>query len=93
MIVTIIDDHVSFNVGGKRNNMFITRDDTAQVQKWVDLKPHVKAKDERGAYEALLMKIIQPYYEQGWKLVSTSAEAIPPQQADEIFRYYFIKDK
>jgi hypothetical protein len=80
---------------GKTNNMFITRDDTAQVQKIVDLNPHTRARDRAAGFEIILMQLIQPYYNQGWKLISTSVDAVMDgytKNTTETYRYYFTKD-
>lgn len=90
MTITIINQHVSFSIGKQLDNFFITRDDTVQVQKLVDLNPHVKTKDEPAAYEQILMNLLKPYYEQQWKLVTSSVEFIPNTNT-EVFRYYFVR--
>ncbi|HVW12174.1 MAG TPA: hypothetical protein VHB54_00035 [Mucilaginibacter sp.] len=92
MTIMIFNDHAAFTVGKKVNNMIITRDDTAQVQKLVDLNPHVKLREEPAAYERLLMNLLKPYYSEGWKLVTTSLEFIPSSNT-EVFRYYFTKEE
>lgn len=92
MTVTIVDEHVAFRIGRGINNMFITRDDTAQVQKLVDLNLHVKLRDEPAAYERMLMKLLKPYYEDNWKLVTSAVEFVPNTNT-EVFRYYFIKEE
>lgn len=90
MTITIIDDHAGIIIGKKPNNLFITRDDTAQVQKRIDMNTHAKAKDAPAAYEQLLMQMLKPYYADNWKLVSTSAE-FNQNTNEDTFRYYFIK--
>jgi hypothetical protein len=90
MTITIVDQHVAFSVGKKTDNFFVTRDDTVQVQKQVDLTPHVKAKAEPAAFEQLMMNLLKPYYDQEWKLVTSNVEFIPNTNT-EIFRYYFVK--
>jgi len=87
MTITIMDEQVTFTIGKRANNVFITRDDTAQVQQVVKLK------DNMADRESQLFDLIEPYYNDGWKLVSTSAEAVPGTTlATEVFRYYFVKD-
>jgi len=93
MVITIVK--VNALTIGKPNNMFITRDDTTQVQKWVDLKSHGKLRDQAADFETVLMQLIEPYYEQGWKLVTTSTEAVTDNTSinTETFRYYLIKNE
>ncbi|MFB9844576.1 hypothetical protein [Mucilaginibacter ginsenosidivorans] len=92
MTVTIVDDHAALRVGRRPNNMFITRDDTAQVQRVIDLDMHVRARDEPAAYEKMMMNILKPYYDNNWKLVTADVEFVASSNT-EIFRYYFIKEE
>ncbi|MBS1524246.1 MAG: hypothetical protein JST19_01275 [Bacteroidetes bacterium] len=92
MTIMLFNDHAAFTVGKKINNMIITRDDTAQVQKLVDLNPHVKLREEPAAYETLLMNLLKPYYDDGWKLVTSSVEFVQNTNT-EVFRYYFVKEE
>lgn len=87
MVITIINDN-SIKIGWF-NNMIITRDDTAQVKQVAKLKHDVAAN------EIIIMQLLQPYYNDGWKLTSTSTEAVTNNVTDiatETFRYYFIKE-
>ncbi|WP_343688690.1 hypothetical protein [Chitinophaga sp.] len=90
MTITIIDQHVALSIGKKTDNFFVTRDDTAQLQKFVDLNTHVKAKEEPAAYEQMMMNLLKPYYDQQWQLVTSNVEFIPNTNT-EVFRYYFVK--
>jgi hypothetical protein len=92
MVITIQDDGAVITIG-KTPNMFITRDDTAQVKKYVNLKHYGSESKEIASREEQLMQLMEPYYQDGWKLVSTSAEAIYSTTVpSEVFRYYFIKE-
>lgn len=91
MTITVIDDHVAFRIGRQENNVLITRDDTAQVQKLIDLDPHVKAREEPAAFESLMMKLLKPYYDDNWKLITATIEFVPSSNT-ELFRYYFVKE-
>ena len=85
MVITITDQEAAITFG-KSNNVIITRNDTTQVQQYVKLK------NKTADREAQMMEIIEPYYDNGWKLVSTSAEAVPGTTLPtEVFRYYFTK--
>ena len=93
-MIAIEDDYPSFNIGKKENNMIITRDDTAQVQKHIELNLHVKIKDRVAAHENQMMQLLKPYYDSGWKLASTSVEVISTSASPiEVFRYFFTKDE
>ncbi|HVV55723.1 MAG TPA: hypothetical protein VHC47_10380 [Mucilaginibacter sp.] len=92
MTITLYNAHVTFSVGHKPDNMIITRDDTAQVQRLVDLVPHVKLRDQPAAYEKIVMQLLKPYYDDGWKLVASNAEFIESTNT-EIFRYYFTREQ
>jgi hypothetical protein len=87
MTITIMDAQATFTIG-KSNNVFITRDDTAQVAKYVKLK------NKMADRESQLFDLVEPYYSDGWKLVSTSAEGVPDTTLPtEVFRYYFVKQE
>ncbi|PUZ24981.1 hypothetical protein DCC81_11745 [Chitinophaga parva] len=92
MTITLVDSHATFTVGHRANNMFITRDDTAQVQKQVDLNTHVKAKEEPAAYEQMLMRLLKPYFDEDWQLVTAAVEFVPSSNT-EVFRYYLTKEE
>ena len=73
---------------GHAPNMFITRDDTAQVQKYVEFNLHVKLRDAHAAHENQIMQLLEPYYNAGWKLVTVSSAKY---LEDNISRFFFIK--
>ncbi|NOW94465.1 hypothetical protein [Mucilaginibacter sp. SG564] len=88
MTITIME---TFSGRGRVPNMFITRDDTAQVQKYVEFSLKVKVKDMDAAHEAQIMQLLQPYYKNGWKLVTAGGVKI---WGDEnASRFFFIKDE
>ena len=68
-----ISIYETYSNWGKSPNVFITRDDTAQVQKNVQFNLHLKPKDEVPAHENQIMQILEPYYDRGWKLVTVSS--------------------
>jgi hypothetical protein len=94
MVIAIEDNYTSFNIGKKENNMIITRDDTAQLQKHVELNLHVKANDRVAVHENQMMQMLKPYYDSGWKLVSASTEVISTGGSPvEVFRYFFTREE
>src|ERR1700748_1273655 len=74
MIITIYETYSNW---GKSPNVFITRDDTAQVRKNIEFNLHLKLKYEVPAHETQLMQILEPYYNSGWKLITTSSVKNP----------------
>ena len=94
MIISI-DEFDGFNVGPVAPNMIITRDDSLQEQKIVDLNLHFKLKERFAYHEQLLMNALKPYFDKGWKLVSTSVETSTSNgDSDEkYYRYYLNKEQ
>ena len=80
---------------GKFPNMIITRDDSLQEQKNLDLNLHVKAKEQLAAHEQALMQALKPYYDNGWKLVSATVQVSTFQGGDfdKTYRYYLSRDQ
>jgi hypothetical protein len=76
-------------------NMVITRTDSAQEQKDIDLTPHAKVKERFAEHESMLMNALKPYFDNGWKLVSTSVEVSSFQGSDfdRTYHYYLSKDQ
>jgi hypothetical protein len=93
MIITIVENPNSINIGHSPN-VFITRDDTAQVRQYVNFNQHVKLRDIAAAHEAQLMEMFKPYYDDGWKLVTTSIGEVPSvsNSVEQTSRYFFIKE-
>jgi hypothetical protein len=93
MTITIYEFH-GIKIGSMPN-MIITRDDTLQEQKNIDLHFHVKPKEQLAAHENALMQALKPYYDSGWKLVSSSVEVTTFQGSDydKTYRYYLAKDR
>ncbi len=89
----IISMYESYSVAmGKSPNVFITRDDTIQIQKSINFNLHVKLKDQVAAHENQIMQLLEPYYNDGWKLVnSSSLKAIDSNFY--ITRFFFVKDE
>ncbi len=93
MSVTIYEFH-GIQIG-KIHNMIVTRTDSAQLQKDIDLKPQGKAKDYLANHEDTIMTALKPYFNNGWKLVSTSVEVSNFQGSDfdKTYRYYLSKNQ
>lgn len=88
MTITIME---TFSGRGHAPNMFITRDDTAQVEKYVEFNQKVKVKDAEAAHENQIMQLLEPYYHDGWKLATTSSAKILGDE--NVSRFFFIKDE
>ena len=96
MIITIYPTD-SFN---RKLNMIVTREDTAQLQTKLVVDPHVKLKDFVAAYESLMLKTLKPYFDNGWKLVSSNVQTenisgtgiISGANTDHITRFYLSKE-
>jgi hypothetical protein len=75
--------------------MIITRTDSAQLQKDIDLKMHGKPKDYLAEHDQIMMSALQPYFTDGWKLVSTSVEVsnLQGSEFDKTYRYYLSRDR
>jgi hypothetical protein len=80
---------------GHIHNMIITRTDSAQLQTDIDLKMHGKAKDYLAEHEQVIMSALQPYFTDGWKLISTSVEVSNFQgsEFDKTYRYYLSREQ
>lgn len=95
LIMTVVESPNTIIIGHSPN-VFITRDDTAQVSQYVDFKLHVKARDAAAAHENQLMQLLQPYYNTGWRLVTATSEVVPVGFNDYAVtvksRYFLIKD-
>jgi hypothetical protein len=88
MTVTIME---TYSGRGHAPNMFITRDDTAQVRQYVEFNLHVKAGEQEAAHEKQIMQLLEPYYNDGWKLISASNSKILGDE--NVSRFFFTKDK
>ena len=88
MIISIME---TFSGRGHAPNMFITRDDTAQVQRYVEFNLPVKAKDAEAAHENQIMQLLEPYYNDGWKLVTVSSSKVFGDE--NVSRFFFIKEE
>src|ERR1700754_4481282 len=73
MTITIME---TYSGRGHAPNMFITREDTAQVQKYVEFNLRVKTNDQEAAHENQIMQLFEPYYNDGWKLITASGSKI-----------------
>ena len=93
MSVTIYEFH-GIKIG-KMHNMIVTRTDSSQLQKDIDLKPHGKLRDYLASHEDTIMTALKPYFNNGWKLVSTSVEVSDFQGSDfdKTYRYYLSHEQ
>ena len=93
MSVTIYEFH-GIQIG-KIHNMIVTRTDSAQLQKDIDLKPRGKAREYLANHEDAIMTALKLYFNSGWKLVSTSVEVSNFQGSDfdKTYRYYLSKEQ
>jgi len=76
---------------GHAPNMFITRDDTVQVQKYVEFNLRAKPSEQEAAHENQIMQLLEPYYHDGWKLVTVSSAKILGDE--NVSRFFFIKEE
>jgi len=88
MTITIME---TYSGRGHAPNMFITRDDTAQVQKYVEFDLHVKVRSQDAAHEQQIMQLLEPYYLDGWKLITVSNSKV--LGGENVSRFFFTKDK
>ncbi|MBS1503579.1 MAG: hypothetical protein JST32_16035 [Bacteroidetes bacterium] len=93
MSITIYEFH-GITIGS-RHNMIVTRTDSAQEQKDIDLRAHGKLKGYLAMHEDTLMKALKPYFDGGWKLVSASVEVSDLQgnDFDKTYRYYLSREQ
>ena len=93
MTITIYEFH-GIKIGGIPN-MIITRDDSLQEQKNLDMNLHDKLKERYADHEQLLMNALKPYFDSGWRLVSASIETsvFQSETFDKYYRYYLTKDQ
>ncbi len=88
MTISIME---TYSGRGHAPNMFITRDDTVQVQKYVEFNLHAKASEQEAAHENQIMQLLEPYYVDGWKLIATSSAKILGDE--NVSRFFFAKDE
>jgi hypothetical protein len=95
MIISIMEKSGKPVFGRTPPNVFITRDDTVQVQTYVEFNNlHLKVDDKDAAHEAQIMQLLEPYYNNGWKLVTVSrAQTFNVDDSDNISRFFFTKDE
>jgi hypothetical protein len=87
MIIHIEDDN-------SKVNMIVTRTDSATVQKHLDLSlKHVKAKDRTAAHDSVMLSMLKTYFDQGWKLVSTSVQTAVGRGSSFPFEYMYYLSK
>ena len=94
MIISIMEKSGKPVFGRTPPNVFITRDDTVQVQKYVEFNLRVKASEQEAAHENQIMQLLEPYYSGGWKLVSVSpAQTFNVDDNEDMTRFFFTKDE
>jgi hypothetical protein len=95
MIISIMEKSGKPAIGHTPPNVFITRDDTAQVQTYVEFNNlHLKSDNKDAAHEAQIMQLLEPYYNKRWKLVTVSrAQTFNVDDSDNISRFFFTKDE
>ncbi|SDP98684.1 hypothetical protein SAMN05428975_4763 [Mucilaginibacter sp. OK268] len=94
MIISILEKSGKPIFGRTPPNVFITRDDTVQVQKYVEFNLKVKASEQEAAHENQIMQLLEPYYIGGWKLVSVSpAQTFNVDDNEDMTRFFFTKDE
>jgi hypothetical protein len=88
MIITITSANLKLN-------MIVTREDSTQIQRHLELNPKVKAKDELAAHEKLILQTLKPYFDNGWKLLSTSTEMDVNfgQSTGDLTRFFLSKEE
>jgi len=94
MVITISEFNGSI-VGQALPNMIISRTDSVQDVRYINFGLIAKAKNQLAAHESLILEVLKPYLNNGWRLVSTSLEA-PVSQGNvynENYRYFFTKDE
>jgi len=91
MCITITE-YDGLMIGNPGDNMIITRTDSAQLTKRLDFRLHTNYKVRLAAHEALLFNALTPYFNSGWKLVSTTTSLAIADYTKMEYRYYFSKE-
>lgn len=94
MVITISEFNGSI-VGQPLPNMIISRTDSVQELRYINFGLIAKSKNLLAAHENLIMEVLKPYLNNGWRLVGTSIEA-PVSQGNvynENYRYFFTKEE
>jgi hypothetical protein len=81
-----------FQQAGRIDYMIVTRTDTAQEIKDLKIKVTLAyAEKYLAGQDSALMQLLSPYYNKGWKLVSTTIDN--SIFSGQVFRYYLSKDE
>jgi hypothetical protein len=91
MIVTL-----SYNNDNYKNiAMIVTREDTMAVKTKQGVDSHVKNKDLAAAFESLTLQLLKPYFDNGWKLVTSTVqvETFASNSVINKTRFYLSKDE
>jgi hypothetical protein len=88
MTISIME---TYSGRGHAPNMFITRDDTAQVEQYVEFNLHIKAGDQEAAHEKQIMQLLEPYHHDGWKLITAASSKV--LGGETVSRFFFTRDK
>jgi len=89
MLITIDDNNA------EKLNMVVTRTDSAQLKKRLDLSmKHVKFRDYTAVHDSIMMSTLKTYFDKGWKLVSASkqASAVSGSSAPAVYEYYLSRE-
>lgn len=85
MIITMI---IETQFTGAKLRVIITSDSKSQEQKQLTIP-----KFEEKEFDFLTLKTLKPYFQTGWKLVSTSSNTFQPVSGGESFGYSKRTDK
>jgi hypothetical protein len=89
MSITIYQQAAQFR------NLIITRTDSAQ--KTIDFKTKLHAFGAEIKYlaeqDSVLLQLVKPYYDKGWKLVSFTTDGSDFNNNGMAFRYYLSRDE
>jgi hypothetical protein len=91
MIVTL-----SYNNDNYRKiSMIVTQEDTSPVKTKQGVDSGVKNKDLASAFEGLTLQLLKPYFDNGWKLVTSTVqvETFAYNSVNNITRFYLSKDE
>jgi hypothetical protein len=76
------------------SNMIVTRTDSAQKTINLKLKLDVFGREIKylAAQDSVLLKLVKPYYDKGWKLISVAPDGTDFNNNGMAFRYYLSRE-
>ena len=90
-----LHEHHRLPSRGTISNMIVTRTDS--LQKIIDLKikfrVSVAEKKFLAEQDSILLQLVKPYYDKGWKLVSFATDGSNFDNNSTAYRYYLAKDQ